>query len=225
VLALGASVIAARAIPARAQALPTLRLGVIPTDAYAEALYAQDLGYFQRAGLNVELQMFTAGSAASAAIIGGQLDISVTTPLLLAEAMLRGVPFVIVASGSTNTQRAPGMLLCVAKDGPIRSARDLEGKTVALNTLRTLLHLALIAYLTKNNVDPAKVQTTEMTFSQMAAAIERGNIQAATLSEPFLAAALKGGSVRVLADPMAAVAPTFVQAAWFCTAPYAQRNP
>ena len=127
-VALTAAPLVAPAIPARAQStLPTLRLGVIPTDAYATALYANDLGSFQKAGLNVELQMFTAGSTAAASMSGGSTDISVTTPLLLAEALLRGLPFVIIAAGSLNTPKAPGMLLCVTKDGPIRAAKDLKG--------------------------------------------------------------------------------------------------
>jgi NitT/TauT family transport system substrate-binding protein len=223
-LAAGAAA-TALAAPARAQSpLPVLRVGATPQDAFAEAYYASDLGFFQRAGLNVQLQTFSSGSSAAPAVSGGAIDVSVTTPMQLAEAVIRGVPFVIVAGASLNTPKAPGALICVAKDGPIREPKDLEGKDVALSTLRTLTHLALISWLTKSGVDVSKVRTVEVTVSQMAASIERGTVAAAFLQEPFTSAAMKSGNLRVLADPMAAIAPRYLQGAWFSTTSFVQSN-
>lgn len=104
--------------PVRAQpASPVLRIGVTATDVFAEAYYAAGMGFFKKAGLNVDVQTFSSGAIASDAVIGGSLDIGVTTPLLLANGYLRGVPFVIVAAGALNTARAPQSLLRVAKKG------------------------------------------------------------------------------------------------------------
>lgn len=212
------------ALPARAQAA-AIRLGVTPQDSYAEAYYAAEFGFFQRAGLNVELVSFASGSAAAPAVSGGAIDISVSTPIQLAQAVANGVPFVIVAAASLNTPRAPGALIAVPKDSAIRAAKDLEGKDVALSTLRTLIHLALVAWLTENGADVAKVRTVEVPFPQMVAAIERGTVAAAVISDPFLSAAVSTGNVRVLADPMGAIAPTYLQGAWFTTVQYARNNP
>jgi NitT/TauT family transport system substrate-binding protein len=212
--------------PVHAQpALQTLRIGVTATDVFAEAYYAADMGFFRKAGINADVQTFSSGAAASNAVIGGSLDMGVTTPLLLANGYLRGLPFVIVAAGSVNTPKAPQFLLCVKKNGPIRSAKDLVGKTVGLNVLKTVLELSLDAYLTKNNVNIADVKRVEVVFSEMAPAIERGTIDAALISEPALSVALKKGEISVLADPNADIAPRFLAGAWFTTRQFAQQNP
>jgi NitT/TauT family transport system substrate-binding protein len=223
-LALTAAAFAA-AQPAVAQTLPTLRLGALPADPYGEAYYGVDMGFFQKAGLNVELVPIAGSAAGAAAVVGGTLDVTVSSPLQMAEAVMKGIPFVVVASGSIYTERAPGTLLCVAKDGPIHTAKDLEGKTVALNTVRTLVHLALVAWLTRNSADPAKVSTVEISFPQMAPALERGTVAATTPSEPFLSAALKTGNVRSIANFQSAIAPRYVQTVWFATSAFVQKNP
>jgi NitT/TauT family transport system substrate-binding protein len=211
---------------ARAQSpLPTLRIGVSPADGYAQAWYAQDEGFFAKAGVPVDLLPFNSGSAAAAAVAGGSLDIAITTPIPLANAVIRGVPFVIIASAAVNTPKAPQLLIITRKSGTVRAAKDLIGKTVGVNTLKTLLELGLDVYLTKNNVEIPQVRVVEVLFSEMGAAIDRGTIDAAVIGEPQLSAALKANDVRVLVDPMALIAPRFVSAVWFTTQQFAQRNP
>jgi NitT/TauT family transport system substrate-binding protein len=209
----------------RAQAAPHIRVGVTATDVFAEAYYAAELGLFQKAGLNVDVQTFTSGAAAANAVVGGSLDVGVTTPLLLANGLLRGVPFAVVAAGPVNTPRAPQSLIVVEKNGPIRDAKDLAGKTVAVNVLKTVLELSLDAWLDKNGLKASAVRTIEMTFSAEAPAIDRGEIAAAVLTEPALSNAMARGTVRSLGDPNAAIAPRFLAGAWFTTRPFAQRNP
>lgn len=210
---------------AAAQPSPVLRVGCTATDDFASAYYASDLGYFQSAGLNVQVQTFTSGAAAADAVIGGSLDIAVTTPLLLANGYLKGVPFAIIAGGAISTAAAPTSALCVAKDGPIRSAQDLAGKTIGLNVLKTVLELSLDAYLAAHRMKPSDVRTVEMAFSAQAPALERGTISAALLTEPALAVALQRGTIRSLAAPYPYIAREFLLAAWFTSRGFAQRNP
>jgi NitT/TauT family transport system substrate-binding protein len=216
--------VAAAPLRVRAQSAPRLRVGVTPTDVFAEAYYAAELGLFRKAGLDVDVQTFSSGAAAANAIVGGSLDIGVTTPLLLANGALRGVPFVIIAAGPVNTPKAPQSLLCVAKNGPIRGPKDLVGKTVGLNVLRTVLELSLDAWLDKNGVKPSSVRRVEIVFSAMGPAVERGDIAAADIAEPALTVALKKSNVRALGDPNADIAPRYLAGAWFTTRPFAERN-
>lgn len=211
--------------PARAQTTSGLRVGAAANDDFAEPYYARDLGFFRDAGLDVDLQTFSSGAAAADGVIGGSLDIAITTPLLLANGFLRGVPFAIVAAGPLATPQAATTLLVVAKDGPIHSAADLVGKTVGINVLHTVLQLSLDAYLEANNVAPSSVQTVEVTFPSEAPAIARGTIQAAVLVEPFLAEALQRGEIRELANPYRYIAPQFLVGAWFTSRRFASQHP
>lgn len=221
-LTLLAAASAARA--ARAQT-SNLRVGATANDTYAQAYYAQDMGFFKKAGLDVDLQTLNNGAAISAAIAAGALDVGVSTPVQLANAVARGVPFVLVAAGALETPKVPVGMVLVAKNGPLRTAKDLEGKTVAVNALKTLSESVLDLWLAQNGADTAKVHTVETTFSEMGAAIERGTVAAAVVSEPALSIALKSGTVRSLGDPFAAIAPQFLISGWFATTTFVQKSP
>ncbi len=61
-------------------------------------------------------------------------------------------------------------------------------------------------------------------MSSVPEAVAAGRIDAGTLEEPELHAAIAEGKVRVLAPTFDAVAPTFVFTAWFMTADFAAQN-
>ena len=207
--------------PARAQTsrLP-LRVGMGPSDAYAEAWYAADAGFFQKAGLNVDVQGFNSGAVSTAAIVAGTLDISGTSTLPIVNAVARGIPLVIIAAAAVNTVKSPQAVMVVRNDGSVRSPKDLIDKTVGMNVLRTASELALDAWLVKNSVDAARVKKVEVLASEMGLALERGRIDAFIAGEPALSAALQGKRVHIFADPMSAIAPRYLYAAWCTTASF-----
>jgi NitT/TauT family transport system substrate-binding protein len=214
------------AAPARAQiGMQKVRIGVTPTEVYAEAYYAADMGFFQKASLDADVQTLNSGSAAANAIAGGSLDVGVTTPLLLANAILRGIPFVIIAAGPLSTTKEPQSLICVKSTSSLRTPKDLEGKTVGMIVLKTTQELSLDAWLDKGGAQGTTVRRVEVLFSEMGAALERGSIDAAIISEPFLSNSLKSGAVRSIGDPNVAIAPAYLLGAWFTTRTFAQQNP
>lgn len=211
---------------ARAQPSPqTVRIGAAANDDFAQAYYAASKGFFASAGLKPEITTLTSGAAAADAVIGGSLDVAITTPLLLANGHLRGLPFAIIAPGSISTANDQSAGLCVAKNGGVHRAADLVGKTVAVNTLHTVLEMSLDAYLTANHVTVSDVRAIEMVFSAQAPAIERGTIAAGILTEPFLTTALSGGQIVSLTNPFPYIAPRFLVGAWFTTRTFAQSHP
>jgi len=223
---IGGSLAAAFPAVVSAQASnPVLRVGCAANDDFAQAYYAANTGLFQSAGLNVEIQTLANGAAAADAVIGGSLDIAITTPLLLANGVMRGLPFAIFAAGPISTMATNQIGLCVANDGPIRRAADLAGKTVGMATLHTVLQLGLDCYLAANHVDASSVQNVEIVFSAAGAAVKRGTIAAALILEPFLTAALKDGGLRSLANPYHFVAPNFLLGAWFTNRQFAGQHP
>jgi NitT/TauT family transport system substrate-binding protein len=217
--------VAAASRPVRAQTLQNLRVGATANDTYAQAYFAQDAGFFTRAGLAVELQTLNNGAAVSAAIAAGALDVGVSTPVQIANAVSRGVPFAFVAAGALETPKVPVGMVCVAKNAPLRGAKDLEGKAVAVNALKTLSEVALDLWLAQNGADVAKVHPIETVFSEMGPSLERGSIAAAVISEPALSIALATGNVRSLADPYAAIAPQFLISGWFATRDFVAKSP
>jgi NitT/TauT family transport system substrate-binding protein len=211
---------------ASAQTQPlNLRVASTANDTYASAYFAQDLGLFTKAGLNVDLQTLNNGAAIAAAVVGGTIGIGVSTPIQIANAYLGGVPLVLVAAGALSTAKVKSLLLCVAKSSGIKSAKDLDGKIVAVNALKSGSEVGLDAWLVQNGMDISKVKVIETNFSQMAPSLLRGAIGGAVLAEPALTLALKDPGIVVLGDPNAAIAPQFVSSCWFSTREFAQQNP
>jgi NitT/TauT family transport system substrate-binding protein len=221
---LGSLAAAALALPARrahAQTAP-IRLGVAANDTYAETLFAQDQGFFERAGINVELAMFTNAPAMVAAAAGNALDVGVADVIQIGNAVIRGVPLAAIASGALYQPSNPTAMLCVAKDSPIRAARDLNGKTVAVVSLGAFGAISIQEWLRTNGAAAESVKLTEMPFAPMAAALGRGTVAAALIGEPFLSAA--GSDVRALADTYPTIANAFYIAVSFAPREWVGRN-
>jgi NitT/TauT family transport system substrate-binding protein len=214
--------IAAATGVASAQTAPLLRVGAVPVDGFAEAFYARDMGFFDKAGLNVEITTFNNGSGATTAMAGGAIDIGISTVNAIANAVIHGLPWVYIAGGSMYVSSAPAAVLAIAKDSPVKTAADFVGKTVAISAFKDGTHLAMAAYLTKNGVDPAKVNFIEMPYPLMAAAVVRGTVAGAVIVEPFVAAS--ANDVRTFAKPLDALSPEFLLAGWFTTSTWLKAN-
>jgi NitT/TauT family transport system substrate-binding protein len=207
------------------QTLPSLRVAATANDTFAEAYYALDMGFFKKEGLNVDLQTFANGAAVTTAVAGGAADVGISNPVGLAGAFSHGAPFVIIAGGGMYSTNAPTTVMCVAKDSPLKTAKDFEGKTIAVSGLKDLTQLGAVAWLAQHGADTTKMRFVEIPFAEMGPALQRGTIDAAVISEPSLTSAKDKGLVRVFAKVFDAIAPEFLIGAWFTTTPFQQKNP
>src|ERR1700677_4379127 len=112
---------------ATAQTTPVIHVGLAPFEGQAGPYYAQDLGLFKAAGLNVDIQQLNGGGAIVSAIAGGSLQIGGGTPLPLAQARSRGIKIVIIAPGYIYDYKAPTPInaLVVGVNSPYHNAKDL----------------------------------------------------------------------------------------------------
>lgn len=228
VFVLGSLALGAAGLPkrARAQAQPlSLRIAMTPNENYASGYFAQDMGFFTRAGLNVAVTTMGNGAAIAAGIVGGSIDLGTATPIAVATGYLHGVPLVIVAAGALSSASVRALMVCVSKASGIKTAKELEGKTVAVNALKSGSELGLDAWLDKNGADIAKVKVIETSFPDMGPALERGTIAAAVISEPALTAALKADNIEMIGNPDQAIAPVWINSCWFSTRDFVQTNP
>lgn len=212
-------------LPSPAQTLPTLRIATTPIDAGAEPYYAREIGLFRAAGINVEIATIASGAGVAAAVAGGAADIGQSNIVSLATAHERGIPFVIIAPASLYTTKVPQSALVVAKNSPIRTAHDVEGKTLATNGLKTIAQIGPMAWLDRNGASSSNVKWVEMPFSAITAAIVAGRVDGGLLSEPELSESLSNGSVRVLSYCYDAIGNDFLIGAWFATNDWAKAHP
>jgi len=131
-LALGARAPARAATPAPVRGL-ALKVGLVPGAETAQPFYAREQGAFGRAGLDVDIRLFTDASAVGAALVAGAIDVAYGGIIAAAVAHDKDPPIVVLAGANVYVARAAATgILVVARASPIRSAADLTGKTVAV---------------------------------------------------------------------------------------------
>jgi len=216
------ALVLAIASPVRTQTT-TIHVVTPPVDSAAEVFYAKDMGFFARAGLDVDIQPGTNGSAMASAVASDAVDIGYSDLVTLAKAYLKGIPFVAVAPAALWTSTAPVAGLVVLSNSPVKNAKDLGGKVIAIPGLATLAEYSPRAWIDQNGGDSSSVKFIEMPYSAMPAALTAGRIDVAYISEPFLA--VVKDNVRILGYSHNAVAKQFLQSAWFTTPQWAREHP
>jgi NitT/TauT family transport system substrate-binding protein len=202
-----------------AQTTEPVRVALFPSEASAQAYYAQDLGLFQRAGLDVQLIELKNGAAIAAGVAGGAADVGVSNVVSLAIAHERELPFTILAPGGLALASSPtNGILAVAASSPIHGAKDLTGKTIAVDVLGGLPNLAGKAWIDANGGDSKTVKYVELGFPEMEASVTAGRIDAASINLSVDPTVSKPGDpLRTLAVVYDAVAPRFASSVWFST--------
>ncbi len=201
----------------------SINLGIQPGDSTAEGFYAQDMGFFKDAGLDVKVTFLLNGPALTSALASGSLDLAVASVGVVASAHERGLPVKYVAPAAMYTGAPPTTTLVVAKDSTVKDAADLNNTTIAINGLRDLTQFTTMAWLDKHGADLKTIKFIEIPFSEMAVAVQQHRVAAALLNEPFLEAAKP--ITRELGNAQSAIAPRFLIMGWFGNESWIQANP
>jgi NitT/TauT family transport system substrate-binding protein len=208
----------------RAQSALTIRVATAPDEDCVACLYAIQSGLFHKAGLDVTLTATSSGAAISAAIVGGSVDIGKASLLGLIAGHIHGLPFTIVAPAALYVSVAPVSGTIVRADSPIRTAKDLSGKTVSVQSLKGILQIVTMNWIDTHGGDSSTVKFIELPPTSVAAALAAGRIDAATFTNPLLAAALATKQARILSWPFDSIGRRYLMAGYFCTAEYAAKN-
>jgi NitT/TauT family transport system substrate-binding protein len=212
---------------ASAQGLTTLNVAAIPSDISGSAYYAADNGFFKKAGMDAQFLALTSGPAIAAAVLGGSADVGYSNVISLAIAHSRGLPITILFPANLHVHEAPTAgLLAVKKTSAITSAKDLNGKVMAVIGLNNIADIAARAWIDKNGGDSKTVKSVELPFPEMKAALEADRIDAAVLDttgDPTLGK--PGDTLRLIASTFDAVATRFAPSVWFSTTDWVTKHP
>jgi NitT/TauT family transport system substrate-binding protein len=201
-----------------------LRIASAPEEDMLSVIYAERAGIFRRHGLEVKVSAGAAGSAISAAVVGGSLDIGKGSILGLVVARARGVPFVLLAPAAEYDSAAPITATIVGADSTIRAPRELEGKTVAVASLRGMSQIMTMAWIDQRGGDAKAVKFVELPQAAIPAAVLERRVDGGTVGNPPLADALTKGC-RMLGACGDAVASRWLISAYFATADFVTKNP
>ena len=206
-----------------AQMVPVLKIGTVPIEAQAEAIYAEDQGFFKKNGIAAtEITIMRNGATIAGAVAGNELVMGCANLISLGQALGRGLPFTAITPASVYDSNNPNGFIVVAPNSAIKTAKDLNGQTVAGATLGGLDQLSFQAFMARNGGDYTTVKFTEIPQSATAEAVLNGRVVAAILNDPEYSAAKD--RLRVLGDGQGAIARYYTQTAWFTTRDWLANN-
>jgi NitT/TauT family transport system substrate-binding protein len=200
-----------------------LRLLGTPVDPCGALYYAKDAGFFEKAGLDVSITTPPDYGIAISALVSGAADIVYAQIVQGEQAFKKGLPVAIVAPAAINDARHPTNYLLVAKDSPIKTARDLSGTTLGSSPLKSVGTYATDAWVDAHGGNSASYRWADVPFPLIGDALVRGRIQAAFSIEPFATQAR--AVTRLLGRPYEMISPRFLGAAYFATPAWATAHP
>jgi NitT/TauT family transport system substrate-binding protein len=144
-----------------------------------------------------------------------QFGFSNVTSLMAAQA--DGAPLKGLASGVASTGRkGRDFSAIVVKDSnsPIRTAKDLSGKRIAVNILKNIGDTTVRQSVREAGGDPKNIKFEAMPLPQMPGALMAGKIDAAWVVEPTLSQVLTQGG-QIIASNFVDTAPGLTVALYF----------
>ena len=152
-------------------------------------------GIFRKHGLEIESLFTNGGGETMQAVISGSIDIGIAagTAATLG-AFSKGAPVRILAAGTTGTG---DLFWYVPASSPLKSFKDLAGKTVGYSTNGASTHTTLLALIDTFKV-AAKPVATGASAVTMTQAMS-GQIDVGWASPPFGIRQLQEGKIRVIA--------------------------
>lgn len=208
---------------ARAQASPrVIRICGFPADSYAEPYFAIEQGFLNKANIRLDINYLPNAGGIAQAVTANVIDVGMCDPMQVANPYLAGVPLAFFGASGLYSSDAPTTLFVVGTASRLQTAKDFEGKTIALIALASISSLAMREWLRQGGVDVSKVKLIELPFGAMVPGLERGTIDAALLAEPFLS--MGRDKVRVLGKPFDAIAKNFYISSFFARREWLEKN-
>lgn len=167
----------------------TLNFGAIGSVEVIPIIIAEEKGYFEKEGLDVNFQSFKSAKDRDAAFQSGNLDGIICD--LIAVTLYQNADLDVKITGFTD-----GNFMLVANpESGIKSIGEMNGKSVAISE-KTCIEYTLDTILEKNNLDPKDVEKAVVpAIPTRLEMLRTKKVDAALLPEPFSTLAIREGGI------------------------------
>lgn len=179
-----------------------VRIGFFPNITHSQALIGKTGGQFQKTMGNneIEWKMFNAGPSEMEAMLAGELDIAYIGPGPAINGYVKSKGDVKIIAGATNA----GAILISRKDLKLSNLQDLAGKKIAVPQFGNTQDLTLRYLLNQNGLkDTTKggnVEIRQVANQDVKVLLEKGDIDAALVPEPWGSTLVKEIGANVVLD-------------------------
>jgi ABC-type nitrate/sulfonate/bicarbonate transport system substrate-binding protein len=150
----------------------------LPWVAEGATLYtyvAKGMGLWDKHGLDVDIARGS-GSIASAQAIGdGKFDFGLSTPSIAILQAIKGLPIVSLACCAYDAT----MGVCVMNDGPVKTPKDLEGRTIA-SVVSSADYPFFAPFAAKTGIDTSKITRLQVDNKVRDRLLPEGKVDAIT---------------------------------------------
>lgn len=203
----------------------TLKVGVIPITDVAPLYLGVKKGFFKAENLTIAPQLAEGGAAIIPSVMSGdyQIGFSNTTSLIIAAS--KKLPVQIISQGvlGGTSQDDAWDAVVVPKGSDVKTPKDLEGKTVAVNTLNNIGPVTINNAMEKAGADYTKIKYVEVPFPDMGAALKAKRVDAAFTVEPAYSGAVAAGGTPLFSSYVE-TAPNLTVATYFASKQYIAQN-
>ena len=188
------------AAPAHSAGAPEKMVGIHSARVMSQSLpwMAQEAGLFKKYNLDFNLVFISSSSIVTAALLGGDAEMTLTGGIGNVIAYVRGSTDIAFVGGVKNV-----MTQSLVAGGTLKRPEDLKGKRIAVSRIGGNTHYFTIQALRRHGLEPNR----DFSFMQSGgdpeslAALITGNVEAAALTPPSDSAALVNKFHYVLYGP------------------------
>lgn len=196
----------AMAAPAARAENEKLRVSIIPINDVTPLFSAIKQGYFAEEGITIDTSPSTGGATGIPGLIAGSFDIVYGNVVSMLLAAQQGIDIRVVAPGTKiETAENDTSALVVRADSGITTGKDLEGKTVGVNTRNNVIWLYARAWIKATGGDPDKVTYKEIPHPQMEDALRQKQVDAGYMVIPYVALATAKPEFKAIGHPYSTV--------------------
>jgi len=151
---------------------------------YDPVYIAKDKGFFE--GIKVKIVDTVAGGATAAQMVAnGSVNGGLLSNMAIANAVGNGLPIIAVADIQSAFDKAPLEEFFVRKDSGIKTMKDLKGKKIAINLVKSSFHYTWLIALKNAGMKPEDVTFVNIAFAQQEEALNKGMVDAIGLMQPY----------------------------------------
>lgn len=175
-----------------------LVIGYTPTIVLPQPLVGIDGGDYKKLmpDTTFEAKLFGAGSGVVEQLRAGTIDIGCSGPFPAIKAFAKNGDIVLLSGAATG-----GTELMVAKNGPIKSVKDLKGKIIGVNQPGSTVDSMVRYNLIQAGLSPeTDVRIVEVAPGEQAATLKSGDVAAVAAPAPWPSVVGATGNGRPLLD-------------------------
>jgi len=203
-----------------------ITVGIIPVADAGGYFVADAQGLFEKHGLTVTASNIAGGAALVPALESGATNVGFSNLVSVLQSAAQGFNTKCIAGTLRKPVTGRNLALVVSPvyADEITTARDLEGKTIAANTLGNINQLVAQAWMADSGADAGPPRFVAVNFPDMPVALMNGDVAAAVTDEPFTTVSLEGGAKLLEPRPYQAIAADPVFSCWLVDGAWLEEN-